>query len=550
MKRIKSEVELLQPEIRAQLIQEIQGAENRIRKDLSYKRYQCYKDKTNRYVAEDLLNMFDISTVLEMRYAISNISIVRKIIDKLSRVYSNGVERSGESEAVTENIHQIEKKLDLNTAMKKTNRFLKLQKNLAFYVKPYPNEEGKIDICLEPMLPHLYDVVEGYYNRTEPMVYILSTYKPPAEIWSQIRGTNQTPTAQVTPLGNAIDEKIADQPIDQDVDNQPTYIFWSKNYHFTCNSKGEIIPDEGNPENINPFGEMPIINFAIDQDGAFWAQGGDDLVDGAILLNSMITQTNHVGVVQGYGQLVLTGENLPRAIKVGPTKAIVLEYKKDEQAIPTAEFLSANPQLQDLRGLTEAYIALLLTTNNLSTSGIAANLQGGVTAPSGVALIIDKAESLEDVQDQRQVFLDNEPKIFSVIQKILAHYGSEVCDKLAGVKLPENIEETLQIKFNEATPIMSETEKLANLKLRKDLGLDNMITLLMKDDPQLSEKQAEEKLLKLMEQELKIKLAEQKKNEELGIESPYTDPDEVDPNDPNAKPGAEDEDNQDDNNGQ
>ena len=58
------------------------------------------------------------------------------------------------------------------------------------------------------------------------------------------------------------------------------------------------------------------------------------------------------------------------------------------------------------------YIALYLTTNNLSTSGVSTQLSGGNTLPSGVALILDKAESLEDVQDQRQVFIDKEPDIF------------------------------------------------------------------------------------------------------------------------------------------
>lgn len=531
--RIKDEKELLDPAVRAQIIQEISQQENKFRKDRAYKRYQCFKDKTNRYVAQELLNQFDLTTVLEMRYAIANISIVRKIVDKLSRVYSNGVQREVTgNEQATKTVQDLSKILCLDAEMKKTNRFVKLQKNTAFYLKPVP-EGDKWSIKLEPMNPYLYDVVEGYYDRTKPLCYILSNYKPPVEVWSQLEIPNRATSVQTVPEGNRQDEKIADSPIDQGANEAPTFIFWSDSYHFTCNEKGEVIPNPENPGNENPFGEMPIVNFAIDQDGSFWAQGGEDLIDGGVLLNSMITQINHVGVIQGYGQFYMTGENLPRAIKVGPSKAIIVEYKKDEQAEPKLGFLSANPQLQDLRGLVEAYIALLLTTNNLSTSGIATNLQGGVTAPSGIALIIDKAESLEDVQDQRQLFLDREPEIFCVLQKMLAYYGSNICDDLAGLQLPEDIEETISIKFNEPTPIMTEKEKLDNMKLRMELGLDNMITLLMKDDPTLSEKDAETKLMKLIEQEIKVKSEQMKQSEAAGL-STY---DTQNPQDPNA-PGA------------
>jgi hypothetical protein len=53
---------------------------------------------------------------------------------------------------------------------------------------------------------------------------------------------------------------------------------------------------------------------------------------------------------------------------------------------------------------------------------------------------------------------------------------------------------------------MSESEKLQNMKLRQELGIDSLISIFMKDDPSLTEKQAEEKLKKLLEQKLKEKM--------------------------------------------
>ncbi len=191
------------------------------------------------------------------------------------------------------------------------------------------------------------------------------------------------PAVDMSAVTNGKDDTIADSAADQSQSdcNKKTYIFWSKNYHFTCDASGNIIQDSENEKNLNPLKVFNHINFSIDQDGAFWAEGGDDLIDGAILINALITHTMHVGTVQGYGQFYMTGENLPRSIKVGPTKAIIAEYKKDEQAKPEMGFLNANPQLDSLRGLIEMYIALYLTTNNLSTSGVSTQLSGGQALP-------------------------------------------------------------------------------------------------------------------------------------------------------------------------
>lgn len=304
--RIKSEKEILDIAVRKQLIEEIEGRENLTRKFQAYKRYQCYKDKTSHYVVDLLLRQFDQDTVEEMRYALSNISIVKKVIDKLARVYSNGVERelTGDEEG-TKKLKTLEKRLDVNTAVKKANRFLKLEKNVDLFVKPCPvydvNGGVKWTAKLEAYLPFLYDVVEDYYDRTKAMCVILSDYQPPSTSLAQMDGKRSPISPAVdlptTPQANGKDEKIADTAADQKMGsgNEKTYIFWTKNFHFTCKADGEIIPDENNVQNANPLKVFNHINFSIDQDGAFWAEGGDDLIDGAILINALITHTMHVG---------------------------------------------------------------------------------------------------------------------------------------------------------------------------------------------------------------------------------------------------------------
>jgi hypothetical protein len=523
--RIKEESDILNIETRKKIIQEIEGPENLRRKHEAYKRYQCYKDKTNHYVVELLLRQFDPDTVDEMRYALSNISIVKKVVDKLARAYSFGVDRaiSGDLKA-TENLKKLEKRLDVNTAVKKTNRLLKLEKNVDLFIKPCPivdNGVTKWTIKLEALVPYLYDVIEDFYDRTKAMCVILSDYEPPTTSLAAMDGRRSPVKAHAMPTSDGKDQIIADAKDDQTLSgtHAKSYVFWSKNYHFTCDQNGEIVADANNPENKNPFGVFNHINFAIDQDGAFWSEGGDDLVDGAVLINALITHTLHVGTVQGYGQFYMTGENLPRSIKVGPTKAIIAEYKKDEQAEPKMGFLNASPQLDSLKGLIEMYIALYLTTNNLSTSGVSTQLTGAGSLASGVALILDKAESMEDIQDQRQVFIDREPDMWEAINKQLKVYGDgNLVDELKGLELPDNFKENFIMKFNDPNAIMTENEKLTNMKLRQELGIDSMISMLMREDSTLDETQAEEKLKQILAQRIKEKMIEEQVKAELGYQ--------------------------------
>ena len=503
--RIKKEDEILDQDKRRQIIEEINGPENKSRKNEAFKRYMCLKDKTYRYVIEQLIKQFEETTVEEMSYAMANISIAKKVINKLARVYNNGVARTvnredgTEDEEQTKNVQTMSELMDFNTGMKKTNKFLKLQRNVTSQVCPIPCETPagtRYKLALKILQPYLYDVIENYYNREEPMVYILSNYKLTPNLKASIdpakenRGIN---SLQVMPLGDRKDQKIADEPTDQNSEKDE-YIWWSNNYHFTTDNKGKTIADAyGNANTENPIKELPFVNFAIEQDGAFWAQGGEDVTDGAVLINSLITNVNHIGVIQGYGQFWMKGSSVPTTVKLGPTKVVRMEYTK-EDVEPDLGYATSNAPLAELKTQIEMYVALLLTTNNLSTSGISSALSGGKDFASGIALILDKAESTEDVQEQEQIFHDKEPKIWHKVQKWQAVYDSQglLDEEFRGPMLMPDLD--VNLKFAGPTPIMSETEKLTNLQSRKNLGLNTQSELLMMDNPQLSKEEADQRL--------------------------------------------------------
>jgi len=400
--KITSEYDLLLPEVRRQLIEQFEGDQNKKRKAQAFKAYECLKDKTKNYVFEEVSRQFDADTVYEMIPHITNISIFKKVINKLAKVYSNGVMRTmaGGDREGTRQIEEAAKYLDMNKAMKKCNRYFRAFLNTLVYVKPVKDDSGKYDIAIEVKPPFHYDAVEDPENPERALAIVLSDYD------------NERPTlysiidAAFAGRGSGSDQNVrqvfarvfpfsSNKPFDPD-NTKKEYIWWSKNYHFTTNAKGEIT----SPAVENPILKLPFVNFSGDQDGCFWAEGGYDLVDGGVQINTQLSNLNHIGISQGHGQLYMTGEGLPRSVKVGPNVAVQLEHTKD-QPDPTIGYLNANPQLGELRSNAEMAVALMLSTNNLSTAGFSVSMQGGKDFASGIALMIDKSESIEEQQRGR-----------------------------------------------------------------------------------------------------------------------------------------------------
>ncbi len=498
------------PALRKKIIMDINSPENCARKDEAYRRHLCYKDNTKHYVLTELLKQFDPTTVLEMNYSLSNLSLGRKIIDKLARVYSNGVQRKVEPETAQEALDEVAKLVDMNRTMKRTNRYLRAHHNTIVGVLPcpyYDNGSVTYEIKVQAFQPHLYDVIENPHDREKPMFIILSNYKPTvAQGYVPDAASRGNNSAKVAPVSDGKDQSVADKKEDE---NNEQYIWWSKKYHFTTNAKGEIIklPGQLKIDINNPIQDMTFVNFALDQEGSFWAEGGDDIFDGAVRVNCMITNMDHIGVNQGYGQFWMKGKNLPKNVKAGVNKAILLEQDSKEDPEMSIGFASSNPKLQELKDQVVMYVALLLTTNNLSTRSVSTQLGSGQDFASGISLIIDKAESIEDVQDQRDIFEKNEPEIFKKIQKWQAVYKNSLTESYKKYLLPNDFK--LSLKFNDARPIMSEKEKLEVIKLRKELGINRAIELLMIDDPSLTEKQAEERLKVILEEKISEGLKEQ-----------------------------------------
>lgn len=517
-KRLRNEADILDPAFRKKVIEEITGAENVRRKNAALRAFECYKGNTKKWVVEQLSHEFDEETVVQMQSRATNISVLRKVANKLGQTYTNGVDRTLEDDDSTPDkpseakkaIDEMSKAVCLNKKQEKADRYYEVFRNALVQIIPTRNfresEEGgdKYDLSVRVLPPHFYDVIEDDENPEVARVVILTEFtekntgefKVLASETGRESGAVSLPTA--FDKGDGIEQTIAESPDDDAGRQNREFIWWSDNYHFTTDKNGVLIKDKSPDDNANPIARLPFVFYAGDQDGSFFADGWQDKVDGAILINVALTDMHCIAMVQGWGQPVITGEKLPGKVKGGPHRAIML---KQETGSPESKFYYAtsNPPLDQWMRMIELQCALYLSTNNLSPTTVAAKLDVQTMA-SGIAMMIERSESTADIQDKQGMFAEGEPETFMILaawQKTLSERG-ELTEKFAQLPQIENVQ--VVPKFHTAKPVISEKEKMETIEAKKKTGLFLMKDLLKELFPELTDEAAIKKIKELLKE--------------------------------------------------
>lgn len=522
--KILNQEQLLSEEIRRYIIKnEIYGEENRERKAQALRRHEILKGKSKKWVMFGIEKEgFRPETVEQMRSRASNIPVARKINNKVSQAYSGGVTRTlGEpvkqsDGSLLTNIDQMAMDdlydiLDFNTHMKKVDRFRNGFQNCIAGIVPVLNadeslpDKPKYDLKFQVLAPWKYDVIEDPNDPTKILAVIISEFTERICFKSfddAIAGANgvRTRLSLSEYLSDGYDQAIADAPEDAEQNEADRrFIWWTSRYHFTTDIRGRIVGN-ASPNNLENFiNKMPWVNFAKDQDGSFWAEGGDDIFETDLLINKKQTDCNFIQFIQGWGQMVVDAEGeLPKRMVGGPDNAWI--FQRPSGAAPAqVTYVSSNPPIQDWMDNIRMILALCLSTNNLSTRNIAAKLDV-VSAPSAVSLMVENSELVPDVEDNQAYYQDKEPCMLEVATAWFNPYQKNgwLTKTYDGIEQIKNSD--LQVKFHQVKPPISEKEVLEIMKMEKELGVVTLIDLLKKREPDLTDEQAREKAQALYEE--------------------------------------------------
>jgi hypothetical protein len=469
---IESEKDLLTIQGRKLVIQEIQNEENYSRKREAQRRFDVYRDRQDNYILEHLQNEFDYKTVLEMRKILS-INLSKRIIDEESSIYSKQPEREF-SNANEKELEQINKLYDLgniNTVLKRTNRYFNLFNQTPLMVLPKDNV-----IMARPLGLQDYDVIPMPDDPEKAMAYVLNVW--PYDRNKSYSGDSINDERQQYYARDDANQTIADD--DDRKAAQKRMIVWTDNLHFTMNGKGEIIGEVIE----NPIGRLPFIDIAMEKDNQFFVRRGSSTTNFSVEFGACLSDLANISRLQGYAQAVITSEIVPQNLKVGPNHVLWLKLDPNApETKPNFQFVSPAPDLASSLNILESIVKFYLSSRGIDPKTISGKGDSRQFT-SGVDRLLSLMDKFEASADDFDLFEKVEVKLFDLMRdwsNVMQGVSDEtrLVDSLNTATLNDNIE--LDVKFKGPEFIKTDDEKTSEIERKLEIGLISMVEAIMMD---------------------------------------------------------------------
>jgi hypothetical protein len=276
-------------------------------------------------------------------------------------------------------------------------------------------------------------------------------------------------------------------PTGRDEDDFEYWTLWSSESHVKIKTKDYkeffVIPIEGNPTFINPYGVIPFVYVPGDLSGSY--PYPSSLPRQTVELNTNLSVYLTSGNMQ-IGQLVL---KYPKSDKIewithGLMTAINLpQSEKDNRPPTTAEYISPSPNLDGHKDSILTFMMMILDEHGMNSNS---TLKGGETFSSGFDRLLANADVQDIIEDNQDIYTRTENDVYKVIRAMNDFDGAFTFKS-----------EKLKVKFARPKILTSDSEKLDNLKKKKELDLWEEWELLLEADPNLSEDEAKEKAQRL-----------------------------------------------------
>ena len=403
--------------------QKLEQAKNR--RALVYKMLDYYNgDNTEQYVKD----RFSASSFQEV--PISSMNITKRFVDKMSRVYTLGANRTLQNKQdVYDSLTKVK-----DVKLKHFEKMTKLLGTIAVHIGMEDNVDGTK--CFKYTPKYAFDVI---LDELDP-------FKPVAIKYPILLNTDDAS------VGNEVLQ----------------YAYYD--------DQGFIIYDETGKElkaETHDFGVLPFVFMHKDhQQLEFHVPGAFDIINANEQLNILFTEMNLGMRFQMFGQYTVTGmyadENIQRA---GSDEIIILPEGSN------MSILSPTVNIDDAIALAKTMLEVTASNNHLTVSFIDPQKD---RPQSGTALQIRNIEYNEKYQDDLGLWIGNEMELYELEKRVADSNG---------ISLPNEI----GIDFNEPKTIMTTPEEIAMNTWLLENNMTTKAKLLKKynDDLTLEQAQAE-----------------------------------------------------------
>ena len=456
-------------EFRIEFLKSINTNENKERKAKSLQEYEIYNGNISQYVQAYLTEQLSAQTVKRMPI-ISSIDICKRIADQEASVYRQQPKRefSDISEADLLAVEELYNDCGFDIKMNKSNRYYKLQSQSLIQVLP---KDDKID--LRVLFPHNFDAIPNMTDPERAESIVISAFNKENYVQGDkprhINGNFVTGSSRDSQNQISADEDDYKSAIER-------YVVWSDKYNFIMDGKGKILSEEIE----NPIGKLPFVDIAQDKDYNFFVNRGSQLSIFAIQYNAALSDLANIVRMQAYSQAVLIApkDAMPENIVVGPTSIIKLAIDPNSPAQTDFKFVSPSPDLAGSIQFIEVLISNFLSSRGLSASTVS----GKATADkfsSGIERFLSMIDRFEATKSDFSLYDDAERQVYDLVKMWLVYYsGTPYLNKKYNVSAAL-ASSYLKVHFAKPEAIQSESEKLAVIQQKLELGLIDDVEALM-----------------------------------------------------------------------
>lgn len=477
---------ILTPELIKSIIQEIESGENLRRKRISWDSEQIRTGNLKPFVEQRIKQMYPKTWSM---YSVTDYSVLNKIVNKKAKAYKEGpIRKVIGDEAATEIYHNIASEYGLNNAMRELDiQFNQYKHGLVacFMDREYEANSATTQLYWKfySLAPYEYDVVKN--DDGEVKVVVLSY---PDQSVSSGLGTD------------GYNSLIAEDGNNDETRRERFYSFWTDAQHIMIKVTGnkgsdklliEFQPIEGNEDGVNPYGILPFVYVPMNYSKNYPTPSPLPMqtVELNALMSVYLTSANmQVGVLKisrpEKQKINIASHSLYTAIEAP-------QSSRPEDKPTDVSFISPTPNMTGHKEAISTYLATILDEHGISGSQV---LSGGVeNFNSGFDRLLAQADVQGIIEDNQEVYSEVEHEIYEIVAAQLATQGQAV--------LPYD---ALKVIYRKPKVMISDREKLENLKTMKDLGLWPDYELIQMYDPNLSEQDAKDKLLAIQQSKMDL----------------------------------------------
>lgn len=440
--------------------------------------FDIYEGDLLSYVVDDLRASLSEKSFHHIKDRIAPINVLKRLIDKSSKIYVRSPIREidGGSESDQKVLDYYHTSMEINTQMALANEFFNLHKSCA--LEPF----------LDRGVPKLRILPAGRF-----IVYSADSVNPlRVTHFAKIMGKRQ--------IGNV---------------ERMTFYGYSDDEFLAFDEEGELVeaimsrPEVASLGGKNPVGRIPFVYINRSRHDLVPVIDTDTLAM-TKLIPVLLADLNYAVKFQCFS--IIYGINVSaEGLEMAPNAYWHLKSDPKTDKDPEVGVIKPQVDIEQVLGLIKSQLAFWMQTRGIRPGSI-----GDLSpenASSGISKMIDEMDTSEDRAKQVPYFINAEVELFELIKALHEVWRVSPEFGMKGTSISPNTK--AKITFADQRPIVDSTKVIDDQDRMIQMGIQSKAGALKDIYPDWTDKQVEERLKLVNEEQAKSKAQEEPMAEQV-----------------------------------